>query len=100
MTSTRKKYKYQIDNQMRAYGETDFEKKTIRINRKRHKSAKVDRISAKADGDEHLGMTIYHEELHRKNPSWTEKKVRKQEKSGWKKLSPAQKKSYYSKLTK
>lgn len=63
-----------------AYGETDFETKTIRINKKRHKQPGAKRITPKANGDEHIGMTIYHEELHRKHPKMTEREVRKREK--------------------
>lgn len=101
MTSPRKKWKYQQDNKMRgAFGETDYDKKLIRINKKRHKSKSAAKISPKKNGDEHLGKTIYHEELHRKHPKWTERKVRQHEKKDWKKLTPAQKKKYYSKIKK
>ncbi len=102
MTSPRKKnWVVKRDNKLRgAFGETDFDKKVIRINVKRHKSKSVAKIQKKSNGDEHLGKTIYHEELHRKNPKWTEKKVRKQEKIGWDKLTPKQKAKYYSKIKK
>lgn len=63
-----------------AYGETDYETKTIRVNKKRHKQPGAKRITPKANGHEHLGMTIYHEELHRKHPTMTEREVRKREK--------------------
>jgi hypothetical protein len=82
MKTPRKKWKYQVDNKMRgAYGETDYETKTIRINKKRHKQPTAKRITPKPNGHEHLGMTIYHEELHRKYPKLTEKEVRKREKN-------------------
>ena len=91
-------WKYKIDNKMRgAFGETDYDKKVIRVNKKRHKSKSVLKISKKKDGNEHLGKTIYHEELHRKHPKMYEKTVRKKEKD-FDKLSKKQKKKLYSKF--
>lgn len=96
MTTARKKFKYQVDNKMRgAYGETDFEKRLIRINKKRHKSPTAKKITPKANGHEHLGKTIYHEETHRKYPKMTEREVRKREKN-WHKLPTKEKKRLYS----
>jgi hypothetical protein len=59
-----------------AYGETDFVKKKITINKKLHKKNKEPIIS-----------TIIHEEEHRKHPKMHEKTVRKREKKLVKKLS-------------
>jgi hypothetical protein len=52
-------YKYKIDKKMKWYGICDFENKEIRINPAR--GGLID--------------TICHEEIHRKHPSWPEKKV-------------------------
>lgn len=101
MTSPRKKnWVVKRDDKMRgAFGETDYEKKVIRINVKRHKSS-APKIAPKDNGHEHLGKTIFHEFLHKRHPEWTERQVRKHEKSDWPKLSTAQKKSYYDKIKK
>lgn len=98
MTSPHKKYKYQVDNNLRgAYGETDLDNKVIKINKKRHKSKQVEKISKKSDGTEHLGKTILHETLHAKHPKMTEKEVRKREKK-FTKLSKKTKAKLYAKV--
>lgn len=62
------KYKRKVDTKMRDYGETDFEKKQIRVNPKKRD----------------LLNTIIHEELHRQYPEkpekWIQKKTEKKEK--------------------
>lgn len=59
MRKKRKAYKYKVDKQMRWYGYCDFENREIKIN-----PTKGDLINS-----------ILHEELHRKHPSWDERKV-------------------------
>lgn len=89
MTTPRKKFKYVVDNKLRGkYGETDFEKKVVRINKKAH-----------AKDGEHLGKTIYHESLHAKFPSMTEKEVRRREKN-WHKLPAKKKRALYRLINK
>ena len=56
-----KGYKRKVDRSMHAYGEIDYETKTIRVNPRKGK----------------LLNTIIHEELHRVHPDWTENKIRK-----------------------
>jgi len=60
-----------IDNKMKHFGETDFDKKTIKVNPKK--------------GD--LINTILHEELHAKHPKAKEKTVRKKASSEEKKMT-------------
>lgn len=52
-------YKYQINKRIRWYGTCDYDNQVITIN-----PAKGDVIN-----------TIIHEDLHRKHPSWNEKRV-------------------------
>lgn len=99
MTSPSKKYQWEVDNRMHAFGDMNSETKKVRVNKKKHKSQSAKGSSPKPNGDEHLGKTIFHEDLHIKHPKWTEKQVRKHEKD-WAKLSPKEKKRYYSKLNK
>ena len=52
-----KQYKRKVDNKMHAYGETDLEKKTIRINKSKKKNSPGD-----------VADTILHEKLHILHP--------------------------------
>jgi len=75
MKKKSKKWKYLVDNKLKgAYGETDFEKKTVRVNKKRHKG-KLSKGFSKKEGS--LINTMVHEDLHVKHPKMAEKKVRK-----------------------
>jgi len=60
----KKKFARKVDRKMHSAGEIDYEKKRIRINPKK--------------GD--VVNTIYHEEVHRQYPNWSEKRVRKEAK--------------------
>lgn len=86
-----KKYKRVVDNRMRGFGDTDFNKKVIRVNKKR----------SKKHGE--LLDTIVHEETHRKHPKMHEKNVRKTARRKIKKMSTRVKKknfALYSKRSK
>lgn len=72
-----KGFKVKVDNNMRDFGETDLEKKTIRINRKK---------SLKKGGHKELKDTLIHEKLHAKHPKMHEKTVRRKTKRKLKKL--------------
>lgn len=76
-----------VDNKMKDFGETDFDKKKIRINKKKAKKA----------GPGEVIDTIVHEELHRKHPKMKEKNVRKKTKSLTGRMSKKVKSKYYSK---
>lgn len=54
------------------FGITDFTKKTITIDKAKHKNIKKYDVPKK---DRSLLNTIVHEELHRQNPKLSEKKV-------------------------
>lgn len=71
----KKKWTYKIDNKMRgAYGETDLDKKVIRVNAKKHKKKSTHGI---AKQDNTIINTMVHEDLHRKHPRMSERMVRK-----------------------
>ena len=90
-------FKRHVDNKMKgAYGETDYAKKTIRINKKRHKSASSGRITKNRDGSESLINTIVHEELHASHPKMKEKTVRRTALKLVTRLKPRTKKKIYS----
>ncbi len=84
------KYERVVDNRMHGYGDIDFKKKIIRVNKKRSKKA----------GPGEVLDTIVHEETHRKHPKMHEKTVRKETKEAIKKMSPTQKSKQYSRYDK
>lgn len=89
-------WKFKTDNKMRgAYGETDYDKKTIRVNKKRHKSAKAQRINKNAQGKESIIDTIVHEKLHAKHPKMHEKTVRTLAKAMVARMPAKQKAKHY-----
>ena len=81
-----KRWKRKTDNRMHAYGDTDIEKKVIRVNKKKSKNS--GRKGEVLD-------TIVHEASHAKHPKMKEKNVRKYTKRLTKKLNRKQKQSYY-----
>ncbi len=88
-----------VDNKMRSFG--DFDEKTgkIRINKKMAKNNPMHKRQIKGRKGKYpeLADTIYHEELHKKNPKLTEKQVYKKTKQAMKKLTPKVKKRLYAK---
>ena len=72
---------------MRDYGETDLDKKKIRINKKKSKNG----------GPGQLLNTIVHEETHARHPKMHERTVRKKTKSLTGRMSKTTKQKYYSK---
>lgn len=81
-----KKYKRTTDNKMRDYGETDLEKKTVRINKSKKKNKKP--------GD--ILDTIVHEKMHIRHPKKLERTVRKETKKVIKKMGKKLKAKHYS----
>lgn len=64
-------YKRVVDNKMRDYGDIDFDKSVIRVNKKKSKQwTKKHKKAGILD-------TIAHEEMHRKHPQMSEKVVKK-----------------------
>jgi hypothetical protein len=86
-TDLKKMYKRKTDNKMRDYGDTDLEKKVIRVNKK--KSRKSGKRGEVLD-------TIVHEARHAKHPKEHEKTTRKKTKKLIKRLNKKQKRSYYN----
>lgn len=89
------------DNKMRgAYGETDFNNKIIRINKKKSKASPMYsrpvNKGAKAYPD--LLGTIVHEEYHKNHPKATEKQTRKAERRLVTTMTSTQKKKAYSRF--
>ena len=95
-----KKWTYKKDNKLRgAYGETDYKKKLVRINIKRHKKRKAGKIK---DGiskkDATIINTLVHERLHVNHPKMHEDRIRKLTKFKLKRMSPKEKMKLYALL--
>jgi len=80
-----KKFKRVKDNKMRDYGDTDWNKRVIRVNKSKKKNKKR--------GD--IINTIVHEERHVKHPKEHEKTVRKKTKLSVKRMNSKTKKRAY-----
>ena len=80
----KKSYKRIVDNKMRYQGETDLDRKVIKINKRqsKKKSTVID--------------TIQHEELHAKHPKMKEKTVRIETKNKLKRMSQMKKHKLYN----
>ncbi len=77
------------------FGETDFDKKIIKIDKKKHKSGKWGGIPKQ---DSTLINTIVHEELHVKHPKKTEVQIRKLARSKVSKMGDKIKRKLYNKF--
>lgn len=82
-----------------SYGETDFNKKVITINKNYHKSKgnHGSGVKKNKDGSASILDTIVHEELHKRNPNMLERTVRKLTPKKVKKMSKKIKNKLYSK---
>lgn len=96
-----KGWTYKTDNKLRgAYGETDFNTKTIKINKKRSKESPLYKrpVTKGAKKYPDTLATIVHEEYHKNHPKATEKTTHKAERRIVSTMSSKQKKRMYSKL--
>jgi hypothetical protein len=80
----RGKWRWIVDNQLGHYGETDFDKRVVRINLFMHKVRR-----------ESLIDTLLHEELHILFPRYGEKRICALTEQRLKRLSPKQKARLY-----
>ena len=97
-----KRWKYIRDNKLRgAWGETDYNKKTIRINAKKSKTNPYFKrpVSKRSNKYPDVLGTIVHETLHKNHPQMYEKTVLKQERRRVAKMSKKGKKKMYSKIS-
>ena len=93
-------WKYVVGNIKGAYGETDFTKKTVKINKQYHKS-KGDHppdIKKNKDGSASMVDTAQHELIHKQHPKMWEKTVRKLTPKKVKKLSKKTKQKLLNKF--
>lgn len=94
-----KGFKVKKDNKLRVFGETDLDKKVIRINKKKSRSVKpgkkVRMLNRKGKSGELLD-TIKHELLHVDHPKAKEKTIRKMTERATKRMSKKEKGRLYN----
>lgn len=89
------KFRVKVNNRMKgSYAETDFDKRTVTINKKRHRTKPLHKKRYAEIAD-----TIRHEKFHIEHPKMTEKVVRKRTGKWIKKASKKQKQKLYSTTT-
>lgn len=82
-----------------AFGETNYEKKVIRINKKIHQKAKKKSLWGFPKKDSTIIDTLVHETLHKNHPKMHEKTVRRKAKVLVKKMGKKAKSKLYSKVS-
>ena len=80
----KKAWNRRVDNKMRAYGETNYKKRTIRVNKKKSKKTRE------------LLDSIIHEELHARHPRMHERTVRGRARTKAKRMSAKSKRRMYA----
>lgn len=93
-----KPWKRVVDNKMRGlYGETDFDKRRIRINKRNSKKKPMYKRPVTKGAKKYPDVlgTIVHEEYHRKHEGATEKTTYRKERQIVRNLTPEQKKRFY-----
>lgn len=87
-TKTRSGWEYRVNNKLRgAFGEADFDKKVIAINKKAHKQK-----------GESVIDTLVHETMHKNHPDMKEKTVRKKTPALVQRMSQRSKQKLYNKI--
>lgn len=101
----KQKYKHIVVNNLKykgnaIYGETDTNKKTIKINKNLSKKKPTHKrpITKKAHKYPEVADTIYHEIYHSKHPKATEKTTYKKTRFAMKKLGKKAKQKLYAKF--
>ena len=95
---TAKEYKKVVDNKMRYWGDCNFQKKVIRVNRKKSRKdpLRVRPINKHARRYPDVLDTMVHEENHANHPKMHEKNIRKKTLRDIKKMTRKQKQKIYS----
>jgi len=83
------KIKYKVNNKLRGFGETDFERRKITVNKKKNK---------KQGSRGELINTIVHEDLHLKRPKAKEKTIRTVADVKVKRMSKKEKEKLYKRF--
>lgn len=95
-----KAYKLKTDNKMRNYGDIDYKKKIIRVNKKLSKKDPSHKRPVKKYASKYpeVADSIYHELDHAQYPKKNEKQVYKDTSKAMKRMSSKQKAKLYKKF--
>ena len=98
----KKIWKFVVGKVPKSYGETDFDTKTIKINKAYHKSKwnHGAGIRKNKDGTANITDSIEHEMEHKRHPRMWEKNIRKKVRKNYKKLGRKGKKKLLAKFNK
>lgn len=91
-----KKWRYEASKMKDAVGETDYQKKLIKINKS--DSKKYIPKSGISKQDSTIINTLAHETIHKNHPHMTEKEVRKEARRMVNSMSPKEKGRLYAKI--
>ena len=94
----KKEYKLTVNNKKRVYGETDYKKKTIEVNKKLSKSNPMHKRKLHKNASKYPEVldTIAHEVRHVMHPKEHEKNIRKNVKKAIKHMNKKVKQKYRS----
>jgi hypothetical protein len=90
------KWTYKTGKVKGGFGETDFNKKTITIDKAKHKRGSK---TPNPDGSENKLVTMAHELMHKAHPDWSEKKVESKARKMRETLSKKAKQRIYAKFS-
>lgn len=100
-TGVKHRWAYKTGKVKGGFAETDFGKKTITLDKSKHRrGAKTGHRTPNPDGSESMSTSILHELGHKNHPKMTEKGVENLAKAMNSRMSPKQKKRLYSKFQK
>lgn len=93
-------WKYVVKKIPGTYGETDWDKKIISVNKQYHKSKGNHRAGVRKnkDGSANITDTILHEIEHKNHPKMYEKNIKKLTRKRYKKLGRKSKQKLLAKL--
>lgn len=97
-TCKRSTWKYKVGKVKGGYGETDFNKKVIKIDKSKHRK-NYKRLTPNPDGSENMLTTITHEMVHKRFPKKSEKATEKLARAMKSKMSPKTKQKMYAKFS-
>ena len=89
-------WRYITSKNLKSFGETDYEKRTITINKNRHNNKKA--LKKYPEKDRSIINTIVHEVAHKDHPNMNERNVRKLARKKVASMSRNQKTKLYNKF--
>lgn len=95
-----KSWRFKVGRVKGGFGETNFDKKTITIDKAKHKKRGIKHLTPNKDGSENMAITIQHELNHKRFPKKSEKEVERMARKTVGGMSRKRKAKLYSKFSK